>query len=218
MTEGGDDSVDWNNPLPGNVHALTGEIERLENVRDQCYDVARVLRGLGFDNWTGSAYTAFDDFRRTRLVRQWEEVGDAHDGAVLTLAEYRDMLATLQPLAKNATQRVHYDLTYAQADATADILRWREQVAAAARKTAVMLREVADQLRALRPPLTGDQPSEVCRSATDARLREPAAVRTAGTNKVTSFGRHQSPAVLHDEVILLCDALLEAEFVGEDEL
>ncbi len=212
MTEGG--PVDWHNPLPGNVHALTGEVERLEHVRDECYGIARAVRGLAFDTWSGRSYVAFDDFRRTRLARQWEEVGDAHDRAAVTIAEHRDTLATLQPLARHAAERTRYDQTYAQNDATADILRWRGQIAAAASKTAGILHEVADQLGALRPPLKDTPPEAVPAPSTLAP--EPVPVRVA---RVTMpYGRHQSPAELHDQVNSLCDALLDADYVSEGEL
>jgi type VII secretion system ESX-1 substrate len=207
MTQGG--SIDWLNPLPGNVHALSGEVDRLESVRDECYEIARAARGLDFDAWSGPAYSAFDDFRRTRLATQWEEVGDAHDRAATTIAEHRDTLSTLQPLARHAAERTQYDRTYSQADATADILRWRGQVASVAKKTASVLDEVAEQLSALRAPLR-DEPVIVPSPPPPALVR-PVVVRQ-------TFGRHRSPAELHAEVVSLCDALLDAEFVSESDL
>src|SRR4051812_39538038 len=97
-------SIDWNNPLPGNVTALTGEIDRLLRIRDRSNDAARDLRLVRLDSWTGPAASAFQEFRHARFAKQLDEVCAAHERAAEVLTEYRDALSTLQPLCKLAVE------------------------------------------------------------------------------------------------------------------
>ncbi|MPZ85223.1 MAG: hypothetical protein GEV28_34480 [Actinophytocola sp.] len=218
MTTDESEPFDRHNPIPGNAHAIQGEIDRVTGIRDRCHDTAGWLRQLSLDGWHGHAAEQFAAFKSSRLARQWEEVEDEHDLVATALADYRDILITLQPLARQAVERARQDGTWAQAEA--DIVRWREQAHTEAHKTAQMLREVAGRLRAL-PPLPDDD------QAAAFSPNQPSSPRTrvdTTNNGVTPPShteppaRRQSPASLHEKVISLCDALLGADYVSEEDL
>jgi len=211
--------IDWNNPLPGNVQALTGEIDRLLRIRDRCNDAARDLRLARLDTWTGPAASAFQEFRHSRFAKQLDEAGDAHERAAEVLTEYRDAVSTLQPLCKRAVERARCDATYAQSDAEADIVRWQQQINAIAADIADRLREASDRLDGLRSLFANAETGSPSGGAPRQAPQQHESTRRArpDTNHAAS-GHHMSAYELRTQATLVSNAILNARFVSEDEL
>lgn len=214
--------IDWNNPIPGNTHAIQGEIDRVKELRDRCHEAAKPFRHLGLDSWSGPAAEQFESFT-PRLVRQWADAEDEHDRWADALASYREVLLTLQPLARAAVEQAKQDGSWTQAHA--DIQRWREQADSAARATAGVLHDVAARLRAL-PLLLDEQTTKAVAPAVTISQPSPdpgISARNAENDrkdqKTSEPGAsHQSPAERYERVTSLCDAVLDAEFISGEEL
>lgn len=208
-----DDEIDWHNPIPGNIRALQGEIDRLWELRDRFRDAAMPIRHLGLDGWRGPAADEFAA-HRTRLARQWSDAELEHERWAGALADYRDVLLALQPLARDAVERANRDGDWTRAQA--DVERWRGQADSAAYRTSDVLRDVADRLRDILPLLT--EPAEN-HQATPVAGPPPSAPRmpvVAAGDEPPAV--HQSPVERRNRTAALCDALLRANFVSAEYL
>lgn len=202
---------DWHNPIPGNPHAIQGEIDRVRALRDYCSAGEQWLRQLTLHTWQGAAADQFESFR-SRLVTQWAAAENEYDRWSRALMEYRQVLVGTRALAQNAIAEATQYGDWAQARSRIDELRIQHRAAA---DTAVtVLNEVAAALLALPQPFGPTTPD----SQPAQRRPRPPAERAIQAPTDEPLPVEQSPADLHRKTKSLCDAVLEAHFVRAETL
>jgi len=140
-------------PLRGNVHAITNEHERLCQLANGLEELGLFVRAARVDEWTGPASDLALD-SRLRIATTCLRAAAAHASAASALADYRDMLATLQPVAASLIAEARTSPIPGIAELNRGSLdRFRDQLTAAARVAAARMNQAADDLRSLESAL-----------------------------------------------------------------
>lgn len=208
---------DWNNPIPGNPHAIKGEIDRLRDLGERFTEGARVLRATQVDHWDGQTADRFDAFRLAE-AKQWETAASAHIRWADALAEYVECLNRVQPRARQAV--LDAERTGDWKRASEDIERWRTQLSDVEQSAAKIIEDAGDQLRSLHGSLNnGDTTSTVAPQPTQAPTPEPnGGPRPKPAQASEPPAVRQSPAMLQERTAALCAAILQANFVSAEDL
>jgi hypothetical protein len=180
-------------PLRGNVHAITNEHERLCQLANGLEDLGLFVRAARVDEWTGPASDLALD-GRLRIATTCLRAAAAHASAASALAGYRDMLATLQPVATSLIAEAHTSPIPGIAALNRGSLdRFRDQLTAAARAAAARMNQAADDLRSLQAALP-DLP--VLPAFTVPPLVRPAALAPAPAIPATTAPAPATPVAV----------------------
>ncbi|MFC0547362.1 hypothetical protein [Kutzneria chonburiensis] len=140
-------------PLRGNVHAITNEHERLHQLASGLEDLGQFVRAARVDEWTGPASDLALD-GRIRIATTCLRAAAAHAWAANALADYRDMLATLQPVATSLIAEARTSPIPGIAELNRGSLdRFRDQLTAAGQAAAAGMNQAAIELRSLQAAL-----------------------------------------------------------------
>jgi hypothetical protein len=140
-------------PLRGNVHAITNEHERLVQLAAGLEELGLFVRNARVDAWTGLASDLAMDSRR-RIASVCLRAATAHASAAGALAQYRDMLAVLQPMANSLIAEAHTStMPGVTTAARASLRRFRTQLADLGWIAAAQMKQAAYDLHTLQSVL-----------------------------------------------------------------
>lgn len=148
--DGTDDGL---TPLPGNVHAIANEYERLSQLAGGLEELGLFVRTARADGWTGAASDLSLDGRH-RIAATCLRAAGAHASAASALCDYHDMLSVLQPMATSLIADARSSPLPGIADAArASLDRFRAQLAETGRVAAARMKQAADDLGSLQAAL-----------------------------------------------------------------
>ncbi|MBP2340256.1 hypothetical protein JOF41_006434 [Saccharothrix coeruleofusca] len=146
-------------PLPGNCHALDGEVIRLRHVAAGLEGVAGAVHRARVDGWQGDARERFD-LARARLREHHLRAAEAFATAAGAVEDYRAGLVELQPRARYAVEEGRAAGPVGVAVAREQVERWRRQLDLAGDRAAAAVDEARRQLAELRR-VFGEPPAPV---------------------------------------------------------
>ncbi len=144
--------------VPGNGTAISGEIDRLDDLKDRLWRAGSVLAALDVEDWRGAAADGYERCRAVFAAR-WTAAGDRHQDAARALERYQRTLAHVQALVR-----------YTPDAAPGRLAEWRRQLAAEATASAAAVRAAAVELAALPDPLGTGAPAAAPPAAAVVRL------------------------------------------------
>lgn len=145
-------------PISGNVQITSNECDRLRALATQWERTGLALRVLRTDSWVGIAAGYFAEARDQR-AKYWLNAADCHVTAAQALQGYLDVLFEVQRLTDQVIEHASTGGDPVQIEAARQsIARWRDQLADAARRAAIVIRAASTELSTLHrvawPPLS----------------------------------------------------------------
>jgi hypothetical protein len=203
------DGADPLPPIPGNDVAIESECRRLTGLAEFLDDLALLIRRAQPENWASRASDSFEE-RRDALAKSCHEAADAHFAAAGQLASYLTTLKDVLLLRRSAVEDVRANPTPDMFEnSRASIMRWKGQLASAARQAAHEIGKASDSLARLRrQPAGQEQVTETAeRMAPDiSDLRRP----RPPVSLPTPAAALQDPASYRRRVQQVNDAVFDA--------
>lgn len=143
-------------PIPGNVVAIDGECRRLAHLATFLDEIAPLIRQHP-ENWCSPARDSFEE-RCDELAKRCQDAADAHATAANELTSYFATLEDVLRRRRSVVEDVRANPTPQGIEtAHASIVRWKLQVASAARLAADRISKAGELLAGFRRLLPDEE-------------------------------------------------------------